>query len=271
MKRPCLVLLLLIFAFASNAQSSEPVFTVHDLKPFAGCTLRTDVQFEIGKVTLRPESKPLLDSLVEFLEKNNGVVLRIIRYGDKSNPEMSMRLGDRRAKTIRDYFVSKGINAERLSTMDYGLLRPLVSKARIDSTKNPEEKTRLENKNRRTEFEIVRTNYIDPVKSFRDTLQQFVTDSFNHNCGKVRPENGQIRKPFKYIGTDTVYVVQTWTGDPHYICDYPQMKLEPGKVYTITACFHHRGRKGPFDKRMGLIFNNGQRLDFHFTGEVVPE
>lgn len=271
MKRPCLVLLLLIFAFVSNAQSSEPVFTVHDLKPFAGCTLRTDVYFDLNKSTLRPESKPVLDSLVTFLEKYNGVVMRIMRYGDQSNPEMSMRLGDRRAKTIRDYLISKGISNERLSVKDYGTLRPLVPQSKIDSTKNLEEKQRLEKMNRRTEFEIVRTDYIDPIKSFQDTLLHFVTDSFNHNCGKIRPESMQVRKPFKYTGTDTVYVVQTWTSDPHYICDYPPMILEPGKVYTFAACFLHRGRKGPFDKRMGLIFNNGQHLEFHFIGEVVPE
>lgn len=271
MKRPCLVLLFLLFAFAANAQSSEPVFTVNEFKPAAGCTLRTDIYFDLNKSTLRPESKPVLDSLARFLELHNGVTMRINRYGDKYNPEMSMRLGQRRAKTIRDYLISKGISNERLSVKDYGTLRPLVPQSKIDSTKNLDEKQRLEKMNRRTEFEIVQTDYIDPIKTFQDTLLNFVTDSFRHHFGKIPPENFNLRKPFKYIGKDTVFILEGTTTDPHFICEFPKEMLIPGKVYSVKFCFWHRNRRGQFNKTMGLHLNNGQHINFVFTGEVMPE
>lgn len=261
----------LIVAIQAYAQKAEPVFTVHDFKPVTGNILRTNVYFDLNKSTLRPESKPVLDSLARFLELHNGVTMRINRYGDKYNPEMSMRLGNRRAKTIYDYLVTKGIDKARLYYTDYGTTRPLVPQSKIDSTKNLEEKQRLEKMNRRTEFEIVQTDYIDPVKSFQDTLLNFVTDSFHHHFGKIPPENFNLRKPFKYIGKDTVFIIEGTTTDPHFICEFPKEKLIPGKVYSVKFCFWHQNRRGPFNKTMGLHLNNGQHINFVFTGEVVQE
>lgn len=71
MKRRCFVFFLLFIALTANAQNNELVFSVHDFKPVAGCTLRTDVYFDLNKSTLRPESKPVLDSLVAFPEKSD--------------------------------------------------------------------------------------------------------------------------------------------------------------------------------------------------------
>lgn len=263
-----------LFLFCSLVQplrAGDTATSVRHFRAVTGNILRTNVYFDLNKSTLRPESKPVLDSLVHFLQVNNGVVMRINRYGDKYNPEMSMRLGNRRAKAIHDYLVTKGIDKARLYYTDYGTSRPLVPQSKIDSTKNLEEKQRLEKMNRRTEFEITRIDYIDPIKTFQDTLLNFVTDSFHHHFGKIPSENFNLRKPFKYIGKDTVFILEGTTTDPHFICEFPKEKLIPGKVYSVKFCFWHQNRSGPFNKTMGLHLNNGQHINFVFTGEVVPE
>jgi hypothetical protein len=107
---------------------------------------------------------------------------------------------------------------------------------------------------------------------FADTLLNFVTDSFRHNLGKVPPDNFQrLRKPFKVTGAAPVIIERAWTGDPHYICEYPKEPLYPDKVYWMTVCFAQQGRRGPFKKHMGFTLSDGQTITFVFTGEVVPE
>lgn len=267
-----LIFLFLLAAIQSFAQNGQTVFSINDFKPLPGNILRTNVYFDLNKSTLRPESKPVLDSLVHFLQVNNGVVMRINRYGDKYNPEMSMRLGNRRAKAIHDYLVYKGIDKARLYYTDYGTNRPLVPQSKIDSTKNLEEKQRLEKMNRRTEFEIVRTDYVNAAGIvFADTLLNFVTDSFRHNLGKIQPVNTRLRKPFKVTGSSPVIIERAWTGDPHFICEYPKEPLFSGKVYWMTVCFAQQSRRGPFNKAMGFTLSDGQTITFVFTGEVVPE
>lgn len=106
---------------------------------------------------------------------------------------------------------------------------------------------------------------------FKDTMHSIVTDSFTHRLDSVSMKHRQLVKPFKYIGEEPASIVRTWTSDPHFICKYPKEKLEPGKVYSITICFYHRGRPGHFSKTMGFDLSNGERISFYIRGFVIRE
>lgn len=110
--------------------------------------------------------------------------------------------------------------------------------------------------------------------TFRDTIFNIAFDSIKHDLGKIIPsnENGndKLLKHFKYLGTDSIYITKAWTGDPHFICEYPHEILIPNKIYSFTTCFWHEGRKGKMTKVMGFDLSDGNRISFTFTGTYLP-
>jgi hypothetical protein len=106
-------------------------------------------------------------------------------------------------------------------------------------------------------------------KIFADTLQDIATDSFSHDLGNIPMLNNKLNKSFIYTGMDTVFIIRTWTGDPHYICEYPKGPIVKGKFYFFTVCFWNEGRPGLFHKTMGFELSNGKRIAFIFKGNVL--
>lgn len=106
-----------------------------------------------------------------------------------------------------------------------------------------------------------------PIVIYRDSSGGFVTDSFQHDFGKVQGLPSQIRKPFKWIGEEGIRIEKAFTGDPHFICAYPREALVPGKEYDLTICFS-RSRWGEFTKTMGFVFSNGEIARFQIKGVV---
>lgn len=106
---------------------------------------------------------------------------------------------------------------------------------------------------------------------FRDTCGPFVTDSLTHNMGTVGwgcPV--YLCKYFKYIGRESCTITQSWTGDPHFICEYPKEPLIRGKVYGFKVCFCFTSKIGPFDKDMGFTLSTYENIRFKFKGNVNP-
>jgi len=108
--------------------------------------------------------------------------------------------------------------------------------------------------------------------TFKDTVFNFAFDSIAHNLGNIVPtnENNRLVKYFKYIGTEPIIITRAWTGDPHYICEYPRESLIPNKIYSFTICFYHQDRQGKMTKVMGFDLSDGNRISFKFTGTYLP-
>ncbi len=102
--------------------------------------------YDTAKSTIKPESYPILDDVVDVLNKNANVSLVEIqghcdsRGGDAYN----MRLSDARAHSARNYLMSKGIEGSRLTARGYGETQPIASNSTAAGM----------SQNRRTEFVI---------------------------------------------------------------------------------------------------------------------
>jgi hypothetical protein len=114
------------------------------------------ISFDRDKATLRLESSPFLDSLVTFLAINKSVAIEIRKYGDTADAKHNTKLSKKRAESILDYLVDKGISKKRLTTVGY---RPIGTKYEIDQVKTQEVKQKLERQNNRTELKILRTDF----------------------------------------------------------------------------------------------------------------
>ena len=84
-----------------------------------------DVHFDFDRFTLRPDATRLLDEAIGALQQD--ATLRLQIEGHTCNigtAEYNLALGDRRANSVRDYLMSRGVGADRLTTVSYGEERP---------------------------------------------------------------------------------------------------------------------------------------------------
>jgi outer membrane protein OmpA-like peptidoglycan-associated protein len=86
------------------------------------------VNFDFDKDGIRPDAAVILDEAARILtETHEGALVRIEGHADWTGPEAyNQGLSERRAKSVRDYLVSRGVEASRLTTVGYGESRPIA-------------------------------------------------------------------------------------------------------------------------------------------------
>ncbi|MEE8156278.1 MAG: OmpA family protein [Phycisphaerales bacterium] len=98
-------------------------------------TVQSDVLFDSGKTSLKNTAKQSLQAVASVLNSSYGSrPVRIEGYTDtdpirKSGHKSNYHLGFERAYAVRDFLISKNVNAKRISLASFGPDRPLGSKA----------------------------------------------------------------------------------------------------------------------------------------------
>lgn len=88
--------------------------------------LRT-VYFGFNSARLSREARAALDANVEFLKSNSNVEVQVEGHCDeRGGKQYNLALGESRAKSVRDYLVSQGVERGRVSTISFGKDRPLA-------------------------------------------------------------------------------------------------------------------------------------------------
>ena len=110
--------------------------------------IKQQVKYQTGKFKVLPASYTLRNEVVQVLNDYPKMRVRIEGHTDNVGGEsFNLKLSQRRAESVREYLVGKGIAEDRLEAAGYGLTRPIAS--------NRTAKGRAQN--RRTEFQIVST------------------------------------------------------------------------------------------------------------------
>jgi tetratricopeptide (TPR) repeat protein len=105
-----------------------------------------NIFFDTNRFDIKPESMDELRKLINFLTLNPTVRIEISGHTDDvGNNQTNQVLSENRAKSVYQYLISNGINANRLLYKGYGETQPLVPNTSDDSRA----------KNRRTEFKII--------------------------------------------------------------------------------------------------------------------
>lgn len=103
------------------------------------------IQFETAKYTIKPLSYVILEHVARVLTENPNYLVEIRGHTDnEGTPEKNQILSENRAKAVRDYLISKGIDAKRLTSNGYGQMRPVAPNSTIEGRA----------KNRRVEFVV---------------------------------------------------------------------------------------------------------------------
>jgi outer membrane protein OmpA-like peptidoglycan-associated protein len=86
------------------------------------------VHFDFDKSTLKPEGMAVLNQAAALLQKHERVVVEVAGHTDSmGSDEYNQGLSERRANAVKDYLLSKGVKASRLSARGYGESRPVAS------------------------------------------------------------------------------------------------------------------------------------------------
>jgi outer membrane protein OmpA-like peptidoglycan-associated protein len=106
-----------------------------------------NVFFDFDKYDLRPESFLELDRVVKLLKENPAIEIEMSAHTDsRGADDYNFKLSDNRAKSVREYIISKGIDANRITSQGYGETKPVA-------TNDTDEGRQM---NRRVEFKILK-------------------------------------------------------------------------------------------------------------------
>ena len=85
------------------------------------------VFFETDSSELTPQSRATLDKQAQWLTQYANYAFTIEGHADeRGTREYNIALGARRAQTVREYLVSRGVQAQRMHTISYGKERPVA-------------------------------------------------------------------------------------------------------------------------------------------------
>ncbi len=96
--------------------------------PDAQPVVLNGVNFEFDSARLLPESKTILNGVVEALKANPGLQVKVVGHCDsRGSDAYNMKLSDARAWSVRNYLVSKGITSSDVDAEGRGERDPVAT------------------------------------------------------------------------------------------------------------------------------------------------
>jgi len=139
-----------------------------------------NINYAFGSFDLLPESMVALDSLVRLLELNPTITIELMAHTDHiGGDQFNFELSQKRAQSVVNYLIEKGVNPQRLVAKGYGetwpkkVTREIASRYEwlkrgdeltekfIEALSSEEQKEAARAVNRRTEFRVLSTNFIE--------------------------------------------------------------------------------------------------------------
>ncbi|MBR5663555.1 MAG: OmpA family protein, partial [Bacteroidales bacterium] len=131
-----------------------------------GTVVLPEIQYELGKWDLRPQFEDSLQGLIEILQVNPNITIELGSHTDNRGTEASNDiLSQKRAQSVCDYLVIRGIDPMRLTAKGYGERVPRtvngvkLTEDYINKLPTEAEKEKAHQLNRRTEFKVLSRDY----------------------------------------------------------------------------------------------------------------
>ena len=101
------------------SQTTEPTETAAGLQ---------DAFFDYDEAAIRADAKSALEANGRYLERNGSMNVIVEGHCDeRGSVEYNLALGERRARAAKEFLVSYGIPANRVTTISYGKERPFAT------------------------------------------------------------------------------------------------------------------------------------------------
>ena len=113
---------------ASTRQIQGDVYAGLDTVEYLASGVKDRVFFATNKSTLTTASRDTLRTQAAWMRKNEDITVSVEGHADeRGTREYNLALGDRRANAVKDYLMTYGISANRVSVISYGKERPVNS------------------------------------------------------------------------------------------------------------------------------------------------
>ncbi len=138
-----------------------------------------DILYDLAKWDLKPQYQDSLQGLIETLDANETIIIELASHTDsRDSDERNDILSQKRAQSVVDYLISRGIDPDRLVAKGYGERVPrvlnkditkeeftfkagtILTDSVINLMPNTLVKEAAHQMNRRTEFSILRNDFV---------------------------------------------------------------------------------------------------------------
>ena len=116
----------------TTGQMQGDVYTGTDTVEYLASGVPDRVFFATNESILTTRSRETLRKQATWLRENSGITVVLEGHADeRGTREYNLALGERRANAAKDYLMTYGVSASRISVISYGKERP------VDSGSNP--------------------------------------------------------------------------------------------------------------------------------------
>lgn len=168
-----------------------------------------DILYDLAKWDLKPQYQDSLQGLIKTLLDNETIVVELAAHTDaRDTEERNDILSQRRAESVVNYLIERGIDPARLVAKGYGERTPrtlardirkdgflfkegtVLTEAFIESLPTVPEKEAAHALNRRTEFRVLSKDFVPKAKN-QEFTQQKVEIKVNPEDNIVQLETGK--------------------------------------------------------------------------------
>jgi outer membrane protein OmpA-like peptidoglycan-associated protein len=90
-------------------------------------SIPNDISFDTGRYDIQPRLRPILDQFAQGLSQQASMEVRIVGHTDNTGSDaINNPLSVNRAQSARDYLVSRGVSASRVSIDGRGSSEPIM-------------------------------------------------------------------------------------------------------------------------------------------------
>lgn len=165
----------------------------YELQPITKEAIKLpEILYEFDKTTLTPQAKDSLQYLYDIMVANPNIVIELKANTDSRGSETyNLKLSQGRAESAVEYLISLGIDRERMVPKGYGESNLLISDVEISKLATEEEREAAHQLNRRTEFSILRDDYV-PKNEIPDPMDMIEPVE---EGGTSTPDGTEITEP----------------------------------------------------------------------------
>jgi len=165
-----------------------------------------DILYDLAKWDLKPQYQDSLQGLIKTLDENETIVVELASHTDsRGSDESNDVLSQKRAESVVNYLIERGIDPDRLVAKGYGERVPrrltkdvvkdgfpfkmgtLLTTAYIDSLATKPMQEAAHALNRRTEFRILSKDFVPK------TQNQAITSQTQKVTVQINPEDNIVR------------------------------------------------------------------------------
>jgi peptidoglycan-associated lipoprotein len=188
-----------------------------------------DILYELARWELQPQYEDSLQGLIETLQKNPTIIIELGSHTDnRDTEERNDILSQRRAQSVVDYLIIRGIDPRRLVARGYGERVPrkldrefrangslfeagtILTPGYIDSLSTVDQREAAHQLNRRTEFKVLSKDFVPTSTSITggQTIQIVTKPEESRVSFTTDPNTGAFIMPAIIEGYNETFVYE---------------------------------------------------------------